>query len=117
MLQHISFTIGTKQYKTNGVSRDISIHIDPNTSLSCFHLPKPTIAPASSGSWIGDTRKGSTVNCEIASFCAHSSGTHTECVGHLTNERFSITECFNDWLSVGLLITVAPVQYSTCDGS
>ena len=47
----------------------------------------------SDGQFIGDTRMGGPCNFETYSITPHCNGTHTECVGHITNERVSILNC------------------------
>jgi len=58
---------------------------------------------------LGDTRTGSSVNFERYSFAPHCSGTHTECVGHITHERISVRSCLKDVLISAVLITIKPV--------
>lgn len=66
--------------------------------------------PVEAGGMIGNTRLGGSVNFEQYTFIPHCSGTHTECVGHITHERISIRECLRDVLIPALLVTVEP-QY------
>src|SRR5690349_11454662 len=42
---------------------------------------------------IGDTHKGGSCNWQRYSLIPHSHGTHTECVGHITDERVYISDC------------------------
>ena len=64
--------------------------------------------PVVAGELIGDTRRGGSVNFEQYTFIPHCSGTHTECVGHITHERISIRECLKDILIPAKLISVEP---------
>src|SRR5215204_5967556 len=63
---------------------------------------------------LGDTRTGASVNFEQYTFSPHCNGTHTECVGHITNERISVRECLKDVVLPALVITVEPE--ATADG-
>lgn len=58
----------------------------PGASPSCFGVPDAAAAPFASGSFsasVGEDGSGS-CNCPvISSLCAHTNGTHTECVGHV----------------------------------
>ena len=70
---------------------DISIPLyfngeQPNT----YGVDKATSSAYQDGQFIGDTRKGGPCNFETYSFTTHCNGTHTECIGHITNERISI---------------------------
>jgi arylformamidase len=43
--------------------------------------------------WIGDVNRGGTVNFRDVYFNPHGHGTHTECVGHISKEHFTINQC------------------------
>ncbi|MBL8181730.1 MAG: cyclase family protein [Blastocatellia bacterium] len=57
---------------------------------------------------LGDTRKGSSVNFDQYTFIPHCNGTHTECVGHITDERISILDCLQDVMMPAMLVSVEP---------
>lgn len=57
---------------------------------------------------LGDTREGSSVNFARYSLAPHCSGTHTECVGHITHDRISIVECLTDVMISAVLVSVEP---------
>lgn len=69
------------------------------------------------GDLIGDTRRGGSVNFEKVTFIPHCNGTHTECVGHITDERISVLDSLRDPLSVAALISVAPETARGCGDS
>jgi arylformamidase len=60
------------------------------------------------GSLVGDTRRGGSCNFEQITFIPHCNGTHTECVGHITNERISVRTCLRDVLMRAVLVSVEP---------
>jgi arylformamidase len=92
--------IGGKRYSFDESSPiDISIPLRFNGSQPNAFGAHPASAEA-----LGDTRTGSNVNFEEYRFTPHCNGTHTECVGHLTNDRISVRECLKDaFLTAGLL--------------
>lgn len=57
---------------------------------------------------LGDTLDGSSVNFAQLTFTPHCNGTHTECVGHITDARISVRDCLRDVVLRGLLISVEP---------
>lgn len=61
-----------------------------------------------SGGWVGDTRQGGSCNFETYAFTPHCNGTHTECVGHIVDERLRIHEQLQESLIPATLITVKP---------
>lgn len=66
---------------------------------NAFGLPEATAAPFAAGSFIGDVQQGGSVNCSTVTLNPHGSGTHTECIGHITYERFYVHECLQEaWL-------------------
>lgn len=75
-----------------------------------FGGPQPNafgVEPATAKT-LGDTRTGSSVNFEQYTFTPHSNGTHTECVGHIVDERISVRECLKDIVTPALLVTAEP---------
>lgn len=65
-------------------------------------------AAAATAKPLGDTRDGSSVNYEQYILTPHCNGTHTECVGHITEERVSILECLNDIIMPAFVVSVEP---------
>ena len=79
-------------------------HPQPNA----FHAPLYEAAPLKAGDWIGDTREGAPVNFFNLRLNPHGNGTHTECVGHITRERYSVHETLGDGFWIAQLISVYP---------
>lgn len=75
-----------------------------------FDGPQPNAfgVDGATASTLGDTRQGSSVNFEQYTFTPHCNGTHTECVGHITNERISVRECLTDVIVSAVLVSVEP---------
>ena len=88
---------------------DISIPINfngeqPNT----YGVDGATSKPYQDGQFIGDTRKGGPCNFETYSFTPHCNGTHTECIGHITDERVSVLSSLNQEMIRANLVSVTP---------
>jgi arylformamidase len=79
---------------------------------SCFDAPRAESRPLRAGPFVGDTREGGSCNCEILTLAPHCNGTHTECVGHVTEDRVAVTDCVAGGLFLARLVTVAPVAAS-----
>src|SRR5438067_12475072 len=98
---------------------DIDAPIDISIPLN-FNGPQPnaygarpaTSKPCEAGDLVGDTRLGGSVNFEQYTFIPHCNGTHTECVGHITNERISVKNCLKDVFIPALLVSVEPERAS-----
>jgi len=89
--------------------QDISISLFFNGSQpNTYNVEKAISKPYSDGQFIGDTRKGGPCNFETYSITPHCNGTHTECIGHITNERVSILNSLKEEMLLSTLITVFP---------
>ncbi|CAE7691578.1 unnamed protein product, partial [Symbiodinium sp. KB8] len=83
--------------------------------VSAFGLPPASAAPIKFGEWEGSVDAGASVNCPIVTLCAHSSGTHTECVGHVlpgtvTLSQLGLTEHFFP----AFVLSVTPEPWEAC---
>jgi kynurenine formamidase len=93
----------------NEIIADLSIPLRFNgPQPNAWGVERAMSRPVKAGDLVGDTRRGGSVNFEQYTFIPHCSGTHTECVGHITHDRISIRECLRDVLIHSLLVTVEP---------
>lgn len=101
-------------YKNHQI--DLSKPIDISLPLSdsaenpiAWYLDKPSISPVVIGNWIGKVSEGqSSTNFNNITFNPHAHGTHTECVGHITSDFFSINDCLKTFFFEALLVSVIP---------
>ena len=104
------FEIGNTKCQVDfSKGNDISIPLNfngeqPNT----YGVDIASSAPYKDGKFIGDTRKGGPCNFETYSFTPHCNGTHTECIGHITDERIDILSSLNDEMIPSTLVSVTP---------
>ena len=87
------------------------LHPQPNA----YYAPLYEAAPHKVGDWVGDTREGASVNFYDLRINPHGNGTHTECVGHITKERYSIHETLDNGFWIAKLISVYPTQQDNGD--
>lgn len=88
---------------------DISIPLDSDSpGPNCFYAPFFQVSPVMQGNFIGDTRKGSPVNFYNVQINPHGNGTHTECVGHISQERVSIHNVLKKHHFIARLISLYP---------
>lgn len=73
-----------------------------------FGAPTAHAAALKHGNWVGDVRRGGSVNCAQLSIVPHCNGTHTECIGHLTDDPVAVTDVLRGGLLVARLVTVRP---------
>jgi kynurenine formamidase len=109
----------TVQINGKNACVDLDNFIDISIPLQ-FNGPQPNaygVDAASAEAWkagdiVGDTRLGGSCNFEKYTLIPHCNGTHTECVGHITHERISVTECLKNMFVPAALITVQPEKAS-----
>lgn len=102
--------------KINNFEIDLSKPIDISIPLTntdenpiAWYIEKPVIEPVVFGEWIGKVSEGkSSTNFNNIFFNPHGHGTHTECLGHLTNDFYSINEALKRFFFFAQLITVEP---------
>lgn len=88
---------------------DISIPLS-NTDENpiAWYIEKPEIEPVKFGDWIGKVSEGSSTNFNNIFFNPHGHGTHTECLGHITREFYSINQCLKQFFFTAELISIEP---------
>ncbi|WP_395065804.1 cyclase family protein [Flavobacterium sp.] len=94
---------------------DLSKPIDISIPLSntdenpiAWYIEKPEIEPVKFGDWIGKVSEGSSTNFNNIFFNPHGHGTHTECMGHITREFYSINQCLKQFFFTSELISIEP---------
>ncbi len=89
---------------------DISIPLTNNDENPiAWYLDQPVIEPVKNGDWIGKVAAGSSsTNFNNIYFNPHGHGTHTECLGHITHEFYSINKCLKTFFFIAELISITP---------
>lgn len=94
----------------------IAIPLDHNKPQpNAYFAPLYEAAPHRSGDWTGDTREGASVNFFNVRINPHGNGTHTECVGHITKDRYSIHRALGAGRWIAQLISAYPVSKDNGD--
>lgn len=106
----MKITLNSREYDL-ARPKDISIPLRfDGPQPNAYGVGPATARACESGTLVGDTRRGGSCNFEEYTFVAHCSGTHTECVGHILNERISIRDCLQDALMPARLVSVIPEE-------
>ena len=103
-------TINTIKY-TIDLSKplDISMSIrGSKDNANAWYIEEPKIEPAQIGEWSASVKEGASINFNNIQFNPHAHGTHTECVGHITEKFYSINKCLKTFFFRAEVITVAP---------
>jgi kynurenine formamidase len=112
----ISIKNGGRTFEIDDRPIDISIPLRFNGEQpNAYGVEKASSKACESGDLVGDTRRGGSCNFEQYTLIPHCSGTHTECVGHITKERISVRDCLKDVFIPAMLISVMPVNDKSND--
>jgi kynurenine formamidase len=99
----------------NNFQVDLSKPIDISIPLSnteanpiAWYIEKPEIEPVRFGEWIGKVSTGmSSTNFNMILFNPHGHGTHTECLGHITRDFYSVNQSLKQFFFVAELVSIA----------
>ena len=108
------------QHKDLHFSIDLSKPIDISLPLSntsdnpiAWYQEIPEIEPVKMGDWIGKVSEGkSSTNFNNIFFNPHAHGTHTECLGHITNDFYSVNDALKIFFFTAELISISPETIS-----
>jgi kynurenine formamidase len=101
----------------NNFKIDLSKPIDISLPLSntdanpiAWYIDKPVIKPVTVDNWIGKVSEGSSTNFNNIFFNPHGHGTHTECLGHITKEFYSINQCLKQFFFMAEVVSIQPEE-------
>ncbi|ESU29663.1 hypothetical protein FLJC2902T_01360 [Flavobacterium limnosediminis JC2902] len=108
--------LATISHNNNEFKIDLSKPIDISLPLSntdqnpiAWYIEKPEIEPVRFGDWVGKVSEGSSsTNFNNIFFNPHGHGTHTECLGHITRDFYSINQCLKQFFFTAEVISVLP---------
>jgi len=105
-----SITIGDKVFLID-LSKPIDLSIpltaDGDNPIA-WYLDAPKITPVQLDDWVGSVEQGASVNFNNIYFNPHAHGTHTECVGHISEEFHSVNSSLTSYFSFAEVISVVP---------
>lgn len=94
---------------------DLSQPIDISIPLSAddknplaWYIDKPVIEPVKMGDWTGRVSEGASTNFNNIFFNPHGHGTHTECLGHITKDFYSINKALKQFFFPAEVVSVQP---------
>jgi arylformamidase len=109
-------------YKGKSYNTDLDKPIDISIPLrageenvNAWYCAPVKIEPVRMGDWIGDVNQGGSVNFRNITFNPHGNGTHTECVGHISKENYSVNQCLKKFFFMAELITILPDELNDGD--
>jgi hypothetical protein len=101
--------LSNTQYIDTKQPLDLSIPLRHGSeNLRAWYVDTPRFEPVRANGFLGAVNEGGSVNFRNVFFNPHGHGTHTECLGHITPEVFSVNERVTEYICKALLLTVAP---------
>jgi kynurenine formamidase len=95
---------------------DISIPlVGGEDNVNAYYIKNPEYEVFAAGGFVGSVAQGGACNCENIHFNPHGNGTHTECVGHVSNERITINSCLKKFHFIASLVTIEPEELENGD--
>lgn len=95
------------------LSKPIDISLPLKAGLdnpTAFNVPEVKMEAVVIGDWVGEVNKGGSVNFFNIFFNPHGHGTHTECVGHISENKESVNDCIRSYFFNAQLISIEPVK-------
>ncbi|MDC8002876.1 cyclase family protein [Aureisphaera galaxeae] len=90
---------------------DISIPLQAAPeNPNAWYVDAPVIKPVEMEGWVGKVSEGASVNFNDIYFNPHAHGTHTECVGHITEEFYSVNRALTHFFFLAEVISVTPEE-------
>jgi arylformamidase len=107
------------QYNSQKLKIDLSKPLDISIPLraskenvNAWYIGEPTIEPVILDGWTASVAEGASINFNNINFNPHAHGTHTECVGHITEKVHSINKNLKQFFFLAEVVTVAPENYN-----
>lgn len=112
----MKLTLGESCFIDTKKGKDISIPLT-NTpdSVRAWYCDPVSIEPVKTDSFVGDVNQGGSVNFRNIKLNPHGNGTHTECVGHISKENFTLNQCLKEFHFIAALISIEPKKISNTE--
>ncbi len=83
---------------------------------TAWYVSEPAIAPVRANGWVGAVAEGGSVNFRDISFNPHGHGTHTECLGHITETVHSVNGIISELFYEAEVVSIEPIERKNEDG-
>ena len=96
---------------------DISIPLsNTEDNPKAWYVKAPVFEPVRTEHYIGSIAEGGSVNFRDIFFNPHGHGTHTECLGHITEQVHSINKTLTTFFYEATLVSIEPLKRKNADG-
>lgn len=95
---------------------DISIPLQNNEdNPTAWYVAPPKIEAVRTEQFTGSVAEGGSVNFRNIFFNPHGHGTHTECVGHISKEVYSVNQVLKKFFFLAEVVSIKPSQEANGD--
>lgn len=102
-----------RRYIDTSEPLDISMTLrNDEQNVRAWYVDPPVMEPVRTDAFTGAVAEGGAVNFRNIFFNPHGHGTHTECLGHITKEVYSVNESLTDFFFQAIVITIDPTSYN-----
>lgn len=109
--------IATIEHQQRKLKIDLSQPIDisiplraSDDNVTAWYVNPPEFKPVMEHGFVGDVNLGGSVNFRNIFFNPHGHGTHTECVGHISKENYTINQCLKKFTFIAKVVSINPVS-------
>lgn len=103
--------INKSEYIDTNNPLDISIlMVSGKENLRAWYVDPPQIEPVRANGFLGSVKEGGAVNFRNIFFNPHGHGTHTECLGHITETVYSVNQSLKNYFYKTQVITLQPME-------
>jgi arylformamidase len=107
----------TIEYNSKTYQVDLSKPLDismplkaDDTNPTAWYVSSPKFTPVMEHGFVGDVNLGGAVNFRNIFFNPHGHGTHTECVGHISKEFYTINQCLKQFFCLAKVVSIMPEE-------
>jgi arylformamidase len=75
---------------------------------TAWYVNAPSFEAVMENGFVGDVNLGGAVNFRNIFFNPHGHGTHTECVGHISKELYTINQCLKEFFFLANVVSITP---------
>ena len=106
-----------EQYIDTNAPLDISITLsDDARNPRAWYVDPPRFEPVRTEHYVGSIKEGGSVNFRDIYFNPHGHGTHTECLGHITEEVHSINDVLKNYFFNATVVSILPKRIERENG-
>jgi kynurenine formamidase len=110
--------LDSKRYIDTNHGKDLSIPlINSEENVRAWYVEPPRFEPVRANGFVGSVAEGGGVNFRDVYFNPHGHGTHTECLGHITKEVYSINQHLKTFFFSARVVSVQPKRVETASAT